>query len=251
MLRSLKIDHNDSELVTSAPFRSDQNTLNPITSNALIFYNQSTIRFFVLSADALEQESGRDRIEILVTMLDFMDFFAMSGLLYIENGSRLSPTQIGYRIDKICGKRTFALRTTGMWKLTPINATKSGMDLNLLKYNMQQDGHKFFMQNSALMKYLRKKCSPLGLHSQQGIDYKRYERNEKCRLDSIRDKYKQSATSRLFLIRTKEKIPFVCSHVWLHFPQFLPKEWFCSEGLPPSGEDNVLKQVQKLTSIMM
>jgi len=35
---------------------------------------------FFWSADALEQESGRERIEILVTKLNFMDFFATSGL---------------------------------------------------------------------------------------------------------------------------------------------------------------------------
>ncbi len=37
-------------------------------------------QIFVLSADALQQESGRNRIKTLVTILDFMDFFAMSGL---------------------------------------------------------------------------------------------------------------------------------------------------------------------------
>ncbi len=33
-----------------------------------------------LSADALEQESGRGRIKIQVTNLNFTDFFAISGL---------------------------------------------------------------------------------------------------------------------------------------------------------------------------
>jgi len=75
-----------------------------------------------------------------------------------------------------------------MWKLMPINATQSSMDSNLLEYSMQQDRHIFFTQNSALMKHSMKKCRPLGLHSQQGIDYKRYENNKKCWLASIHDK---------------------------------------------------------------
>jgi hypothetical protein len=62
------------------------------------------------------------------------------------------------------------------------------MDFYLLKYSMQQDRHKFFTQNSALMKYLRKNCRQLGLLSQQAIDYKRYEQNKKCPLASIYDK---------------------------------------------------------------
>jgi hypothetical protein len=56
-------------------------------------------------------------------------------------------------------------------------------------------------------------CLPLGLLSQQGIDYKKYGRNKKCQLASIFDTYEKSATSRLFLNLTEEKIPFVCSHV--------------------------------------
>ncbi len=40
MLRSLKINHNDSDGLTIASFRSDQNELNPNTPNALIFVNQ-------------------------------------------------------------------------------------------------------------------------------------------------------------------------------------------------------------------
>ena len=61
------------------------------------------------------------------------------------------------------------------------------MDLDLLKYSMQQDRHKFFTQNSVLMKYSGEKCRQLGLLSQQGIGYKRYEQNKKCPLASIYD----------------------------------------------------------------
>jgi hypothetical protein len=92
------------------------------------------------------------------------------------------------------------------------------MDRNLLKYIMKQDRHIFFTQNSALMKHLSKNCRQLGLRSQQGINYKRSERNEKCQLASIHDRNERSATSSLFVIRTKEIIPFVYSHVQLHFP---------------------------------
>ncbi len=78
----------------------------------------------------------------------------------------------------------------GVWKLTPINATQYFMDWYLVKYSMQQDRHNFITQNSAsaLMKYSRTKCRPLGLLSQQGIDYKRYEKNKKCPLASIYDR---------------------------------------------------------------
>ena len=130
----------------------------------------------------------------------------------------------------------------------PINATQSCIDLNLLKYSMQQVRHSFFTWNSDLIKHLRKKCLPLGLLFQQGIDYKKYGRNKKCPLASIYDTQEKSATSRLFLILTKEKIAFVCSHVQLHFPRFLQNEPFCSEGFFPSEEDDVLKQIQQLTS---
>ncbi len=59
-------------------------------------------------------------------------------------------------INKIYRKRSLTLRTTGMCKLTSINPTESYMDLNLLKYSMKQDRHKFFTQNSAFMKHSRK-----------------------------------------------------------------------------------------------
>jgi hypothetical protein len=62
------------------------------------------------------------------------------------------------------------------------------MDLYLLKYSMKQARHILFAQNSALMKYSRKKCRPLGLLSQQGIDYKRYEQKKMCWLASIYDR---------------------------------------------------------------
>jgi hypothetical protein len=67
-----------------------------------------------LSANALEQESGRGKIELLACMPFFMDFFAIPGLYYITNGSQLFSTQKGCRIDKILGKRTFTPRTTWM-----------------------------------------------------------------------------------------------------------------------------------------
>ncbi len=67
-----------------------------------------------MSANALEQESGQGRIKILVTELNFMYFFAVSGLLYMIDESRHIPTEIGCRTKKICGKRRFTLRTMGM-----------------------------------------------------------------------------------------------------------------------------------------
>jgi hypothetical protein len=62
----------------------------------------------------LQQESGRGKIELLVSKLFFMDFLAIKGLYYITNGSQLFSTQKGCRIDKIIGKRTFTPGTTWM-----------------------------------------------------------------------------------------------------------------------------------------
>ena len=81
-----------------------------------------------MSANALEQESGRGRIKILAVELNFVYFFAISGLLYIVDESRRIPTQIGCRTNKICRNRTFTLRTTGMQKLTAINTAQQFMD---------------------------------------------------------------------------------------------------------------------------
>ncbi len=45
---------------------------------------------------------------------------------------------------------------------------------------MQQDRPDFFKEKGDLMKYSTEKCCPLGLLSQQGIDYNIYEQNKKC-----------------------------------------------------------------------
>ncbi len=52
----------------------------------------------------------------------------------------------------------------------------------------------------------------------------------------------------LCLIRKAEKSPLVESHVRGHFPLFSQIKWICTEGLFPTQENDVLKQIQAFFS---
>jgi hypothetical protein len=59
MLRSLKINQNDSDVLTRASFRSNSIELNPKTPNALIFVNQVFFGAQMrLSKKVVEEGSG-------------------------------------------------------------------------------------------------------------------------------------------------------------------------------------------------
>jgi hypothetical protein len=54
------------------------------------------------------------------------------------------------------------------------------MDYNPNSGGMKQSRHNIFEQNAHLIKNLAKKCRPLGLPSQQGVDNNRDERGREC-----------------------------------------------------------------------
>jgi hypothetical protein len=49
-------------------------------------------------------------------------------------------------------------------------------------------------------------------------------------------------------MRAEEKTLLVGSSVWLYFPWFSQDDWYCSEVLLPSDEEDVLNQIQALFS---
>ncbi len=54
------------------------------------------------------------------------------------------------------------------------------MNYNLHADSMLQNQYNFSEQNSSLTKHLAKKCRPVGLPSQQGIDNNKDQRDREC-----------------------------------------------------------------------
>ncbi len=75
--------------------------------------------------------------------------------------------------EKLWGKETLKPKSTDTWKSKWSEDKSVVMDYNLHVGSMQQIQHKSFEQNPCLINILAKKCRPLGMPSQQGIDHKR------------------------------------------------------------------------------
>ncbi len=95
-----------------------------------------------------------------VSELDCIDFSAANGLSCIVSKNSLVSILFWCRTKKLWGKQTLNQKSTGSWKLKPLDKLYS-MGSNLHEGSMQQNRHYNIEQNHCLMKISVRKCRPL------------------------------------------------------------------------------------------
>jgi hypothetical protein len=135
---------------------------------------------FFREQNALWAETGEDNIDMLVLMLYCMDFSSVNQLSYLKSENQLVCMLFRCRTEKIWEKETLKLKSTDMWMSKVSEDMWVIMSYNLHAGSMKQSRHNILKQNPGFMKNSAKKCRPLCLPSQHGMDNKWDERVSKC-----------------------------------------------------------------------